>query len=138
MKDVMKALRNWIAAQTEVSTLVGTRVFVNRVPRGTIEAEDTFHPQKMLVLRQAGGAPKADLLCTDDSTITVLCYGESDLEADSVRRAVWEKFVNLSRVRQDTVLLYHINPAGGAVPLTDPDIQWPAVAQNFTLKASVL
>jgi len=138
MKDVMKALRNWIAAQTEVSTLVGTRVFVNRIPRGTIEAEDTFHPKKMLVLRQAGGALKADLLCTDDSIITVLCYGESDLEADSVRRAVWEKFVNLSRVRQDTVLLYHINPTGGAVPLVDPDIVWLAVAQNFSLKASVL
>ncbi len=138
MKDVMKALRNWIAAQSEVSDLVGTRVFVNRLPRATIEAEDTFHPSKMLVLRQAGGAPKADLLCTDDSIITVLCYGESDLEADSVRRAVWEKFVNLSRVRQDTVLLYHINPTGGAVPLVDPDIVWPAVAQNFSLKASVL
>ena len=138
MKDVMQALRNWIADQAEVSELVGTRVFVNRIPRATIEAEDTFHPRKMLVLRQAGGAPKADLLVTDDSTITVLCYGESDLEADSVRRAVWEKFVNLSRVRQDTVLLYHVNPAGGAVPLVDPDIVWPGVAQNFSLKASVL
>ena len=134
----MQALRNWIADQAEVSELVGTRVFVNRIPRATIEAEDTFHPRKMLVLRQAGGAPKADLLVTDDSTITVLCYGESDLEADSVRRAVWEKFVNLSRVRQDTVLLYHVNPAGGAVPLVDPDIVWPGVAQNFSLKASVL
>ena len=138
MKDVMEALRNWIAAQTEVSTLVGTRVFVNRIPRATIEAEDTFHPKKILVLRQAGGAPKADLLCTDDSTITVLCYGESDLEADSVRRAVWEKFVNLSRVRQNTVLFYHINPIGGAVPNVEPDLVWPAVAQNFSLKASVL
>lgn len=138
MKDVIGALRNWLAAQTEVSTLVGTRIFVNRVPRGTIEAEDTFHPRKMLVLRQAGGSPKADLLVTDDQTVTVLCYGESDLEADSVRRAVWEKFVNLDRVRQDTVLLYHVNPTGGAVPLVDPDIVWPGVAQNFTCKAAVL
>ena len=138
MKDVIGALRNWIAAQTEVSTLVGTRIFVNRVPRGTIEAEDTFHPQKMLVLRQAGGSPKADLLVTDDQTITVLCYGESDLEADSVRRAVWEKLVNLDRVRQDSVLMYHVNPTGGAVPLVDPDIVWPGVAQNFSLKAAVL
>ena len=138
MKDVIGALRNWIAAQSEVSALVGTRIFVNKIPRATIEAEDTFHPAKMLVLRQAGGAPKADLLVTDDQSVTVLCYGESDLEADSVRRAVWEKFVNLSRVRQDTVLIYHINPTGGAVPLVDPDIVWPAVAQNFTVKASVL
>ena len=137
-KDLIGALRDWIAAQTEVSTLVDTRIFVNKIPRETIEAEDTFHPKQMLVLRQAGGAPKADLLCTDDQIVTVLCYGESDLEADSVRRAVWEKFVNLSRVRQGTVLLYHINPTGGAVPLVDPDIIWPAVAQNFTVKASVL
>ncbi|KKK56783.1 hypothetical protein LCGC14_3061040, partial [marine sediment metagenome] len=33
MKDVIGALRNWIAAQAEVSALVGTRVFVNRIPR---------------------------------------------------------------------------------------------------------
>ena len=138
MKDVIGALRNWIAAQSEVSALVGTRVFVNRLPRATIEAEDTFNPRKMLVLRQAGGAPKADLLPTDDSTITVLCYGENDLEADSVRRAVWKLFVFLDRVLQDTVLIYHINPAGGPVPLVDPDIVWPAVAQNFSLKAAVL
>ncbi len=138
MKDVIGALRNWIAAQAEVSTLVGTRIFVNRIPRATIEAEDVFHPAKMLVLRQAGGSPKADLLVTDDQTVIILCYGESDLEADSVRRAVWEKFVNLDRVRQDTVLLYHINPTGGPVPLVDPDIVWPGVAQNFSLKASVL
>jgi len=138
VKDVLQAVINWLLAQSEVSTLVGTRIYGNRVPRGTIEAEDTFHPQKMLVVRQAGGSAKSDLLCTDDQTITILCYGESDFEADSVRRAVWEKFVNLSRVRQDTVLLYHINPTGGAVPLVDPDIVWPGVAQNFSLKASVL
>ena len=138
MKDLIGALRNWIAAQSEVSALVGTRVFVNRIPRSTIEAEDTFHPQKMLVLRQAGGAPKADLLVTDDQSVTVLCYGESDLEADSVRRAVWEKFVNLDRVRQDSVLIYHVNPTGGAVPNVEPDLVWPAVAQNFSLKAAVL
>ena len=138
MKDVMQALLNWILDQAEVSTLVGTRGFVNKIPRATIEAQDTFHPQKILVLRQAGGAPKADLLPTDDSTITVLCYGEDDLEADSVRRAVWKLFVFLDRVLQDTVLIYHINPAGGPVPLVDPDIVWPAVAQNFSLKAAVL
>ena len=138
MKDVIGALRNWIAAQSEVSTLVGTRVFVNRIPRATIEAEDVFHPRKMLVLRQAGGAPKADLLVTDDQSVIILCYGESDLEADSVRRAVWEKFVNLDRVRQDTVLFYHVNPTGGPVSNTEPDLVWPGVAQNFSLKASVL
>ena len=137
MNDVMQALKNWIGAQADVIALVGTRIFVNKIPRETIEAEDTFHPQKMMVLRQAGGNAKADLMPTDDPTITVLCYGESDLEADSVRRAVWKHFVQLDRVLQDAVRIYHINPTGGPIPLVDPDIVWPAVSQNFNLKAAV-
>jgi len=137
MNDVMTAIRNWLAAQVPISTLVGTRIFVNRIPRATIEAEDTYHPQKMIVLRQAGGAAKADNMPTDDPTISVLCYGESDFEADSVRRSVWRSFLDLSRVLQDNVRIYHVNPVGGAVPLVDSDIVWPAVSQNFTLKAAV-
>lgn len=138
MRDAIGALRNYLAAQPDISALVDTRVFVNRLPRETIEAEDTFHPRKMLVIRQAGGAGKADLLPTDDPTVTALCYGESDLEADSVRRAVWDNLVNLDRVTQDDVLIHHCNPTGGALPLRDPDIVWPAVAQNFSFKANVL
>lgn len=138
MKDVMTALLNWLLAQASVAALIDTRGYVNRLPRAVIEAEDTFHPSKMLVLRQSGGAGKSDTMVTDDPTITVLCYGESDFEADRVRRAVWALFVALSRVTQDDVLIYHVNPAGGALPLVDPDIVWPAVSQNFSLKAAVL
>lgn len=138
MLDAIGALRNWLAAQPAIAALVGTRIWVNRIPRADIEAADTFHPPKMLVIRQAGGAGKADMLPTDDPSITALCYGETDHEADQVRRAVWDAFRNLDRVLQDGVRLYRINQTGGPIPLVDPDIVWPAVSQNFTLKAAVL
>lgn len=137
MKDAIGALRNYLAAQPEIVMLVGTRIFVNRIPRDVIEAQDTFHPEKMLVIRQAGGAGKAELLPTDDPTMAAICYGEDDFQADRVRRAVWDELVHLEHVRQDDVLIYHANPTGGPVPLVDPDIVWPAVAQSFSVKAAV-
>jgi len=136
MNDVMTALHDWVVSLPSVSALVDTRVYVNRVPRGTIEAADTFHPEKMLVLRQSGGQGKADTLNRDLPAINILCYGESDFEADRVRRAVWSEFVHMDRVRQGDVMLYDINPTGGPIPLVDPDIVWPAVSQSFTLQAA--
>lgn len=137
MKDAIGALRNYLAAQVEITALVSTRIFVNRLPREEIEAADTFHPPKMLVIRQSGGDGKADLLPTDRPTITVLCYGETDYEADRVRRQVWSKLSNLDRVRQDDVLIYNANPTGGPIPLVDPDVVWPAIAQSFSVQAAV-
>jgi hypothetical protein len=139
VKDVMGALLELVKAEASITALVGARVYVNRIPREVIEQADTFHPPKILVLRQAGGNAKADLLPTDDSLVTTLCYGESDHEADKVRRAVWTMFVNLQRAKSSgDVLVHHINPSGGAIPLVDPEIVWPAVAQSYVVKADVM
>lgn len=137
MRDVMPALRALVLAESEITDLVGTKVFVNRIPKGEIEAADTFHPPKMLVLRMAGGSGQSDTLPTEDPSITVLCYGESDYEANRVRLAVHKRFKYLSRETWSDVLIHHINETGGVIPLVDPDIVWPAVAQGFTLKADV-
>jgi hypothetical protein len=135
----MTALRELLLAESSVTDLVGTRVYINRIPRDVIEQQDTFHPAKMLVIRQAGGSGKSDTLPTEDSIVNVLAYGESDYEAEKVRRAVWQFFTLLDRSKSSTdVLFHHINPAGGAIPLVDPEIVWPAVAQAYAIKADVL
>lgn len=137
MRDVMGALRTMVLADSDVFGLVGDRVYVNKIPRSVIEDADTFHPPKMLVLRMAGGAGKADLLPIDQPTISTLCYGETDEEADRVRRGVWELFVAARRVTHDQVLIHHINPTGGAVPNVEPDLVWPVIAQTYTVLADV-
>ena len=131
----MKALRDLVIADATINALVEGRVYVNEIPKAVIEAADTFHPQKMLVLRQAGGTAKQDYLPIDQPLVTALCYGESDFEAERVRRAVWTRFNGLSREIVSDVLIHHINPTGGAIPLREPDIVWPATAQSYSIMA---
>lgn len=114
------------------------RIFVNRIPKEVIKASDTFHPPKVLVLRQAGGLGKSDFTALDQPTVTTLCYGEDDHEADRVRRATWSRFVRLQRECFGDVLIHDINTTGGAIPNVEPDLVWPAIAQSYTLTADVL
>ena len=138
MRNLMGALLTLVLTDSDITDLVEDRVYVNRIPRDVIEAADTFHPPQILVLRQAGGFGKTDLLPTTDQSVNALCYGENDHEADEVRRAVWQFFVNVSRETHDSVLIHHINPTGGPIPSVEPDLVWPAVAQSYTVKADVM
>lgn len=146
--DLMAALRELVLQDVTIMGILADsdgegippaaeRVFVNAIPRAVIEAADTFHPPKMLVLRMAGGVGKSDRTVLDEPTITALCYGESDLEADRIRRALWSRFVKLQRECHLDVLIHHVNPTGGPIPLVDPDIVWPAMSQSFQLTADV-
>ncbi len=138
MRDLMGALRTLVLAESEITDLVGTRVYVNSIPRDVIKEASTFHPPKILVLRQAGGFGNADLLPTEDQSVNALCYGETDHEARKVRRAVHQLFKYLSRETHDSVLIHHINPTGGPIPSVEPDLVWPAVAQSYTVYADVM
>lgn len=131
----MGALRTMTLADSEISALVGTRVFVNRIPESVIEAEDTYEPSQMLVLSMAGGAGKDDWTPLTSYTINVLCYGQTQAAADEVLRAVFDRFTYMDRETFDDVLFHHINPTGGPLPLVDPDIVWPAVVQSYSIMA---
>jgi len=137
MNDGIGAIRDWLAAQPAIVALVADRIYINRLPRSVIEAEDTYRPRKMLVIQQFGGIGRADYLALDNLDINILCYGETDLEADKVRREAWDAMRLLSRVRQNNVLIHHINPVSGPTPSRDPDIVWPIITQSFqTLTAT--
>ncbi len=138
MRDLMIALKAVAIGTTEIFELVGNRVYTNEIPIEDVEAADTRHPPKMLVLRQAGGAAKQDLLPIMDPVINALCYGETDEEADKVFRAVYQRFNFLMREMHEEVLIHHINPTGGPTPSTEPDFVWPVIAQGFTVKADLM
>ena len=137
MRDVMIALRTMCLEEDSIFGLVADRIWVNKIPRADVEAADTFHPPKMLVLRMAGGSGKTDLLAIDKPLISTLCYGEDDYQANRVRRAVWEFFVSTARVISEGTLIHDINPTGGAIPNTEPDLVWPVIAQTYTVLADV-
>lgn len=134
----MDALTSLCLADPTIGGWYEGRVFTNEIPADVIEAEPTRHPRRMLVLRMAGGGAKADLLPLVDRTVNVISYGPDDYEAELGRLAVEQRFVNLSREIVDDVLIHHINPTGGPIPSTEPDLVWPAIGQAFTIKADLL
>ncbi len=134
----MEALRTLVLAESTITDLIDDRIYINKIRREVIEAADTREPPKILVLRMAGGTGKADTMPVVNITIDALCYGETDFEADELRRAVTQRFTLLSRETHDNVLIHHINPTGGPISSVDPDLVWPAVSQSFTILADIL
>lgn len=145
----MGALRAMAIADSNISALVtlaeanehgpaGTHVYANRIPRAVIEACDVEQPAKILVLRQAGGAGKADILPVTNVSFDALCYGETQFEADRLLRVVTQRCITLDRETFSDVLIHHINTTGGPIPSDEPELRWPAVAQGFTTLADIL
>lgn len=134
----MEALHTMASGTTAITDLTGTRIWVNQIPRDTIEAQDVRRIQQMLVLRQAGGAGKADVMPVMNFTFDAVCYGKNYQEANEVCRAVIQRFLTLDRETHDSVLIHHINTTGGPVPSVEPDLVWPVIAQSFTTLADVL
>lgn len=156
MLDPLQALRELVLNETTIMDLLdessteppgggdpattiasADRVYRNRIPESDIEVAHTFHPPKSIVLRLAGGFGKKDSTAIDTPRLQVLCYGESDYEADRLRRAVWTRFVQLDREEFAEMLIHTINPASGALPLVDPDISWPGVSQTYEVRLTV-
>lgn len=133
----MKALDTMVNAETTITDLVSTRIFMNRIPEKIVRVENVRRPQKMLVLRMAGGGSKADTMHNISRTVDAICYGENDFEADKVRRAVEQRFIDLDRETHDEVLIHNINPTGGPIPNTEKDLVWPVIAQSFTVQANL-
>lgn len=138
MRDLLGALVSLCAADPTIGGWYSGRVYGNEIPADVIEAESTRHPRRTLVIRMAGGPGKADLLPVVDRTVNVVSYGPTDYEADRGRLAVEQRFTLLSRELVDDVLIHNINPAGGPIPSTEPDLVWPAIGQAFTVKADLL
>ena len=136
MNDIYGAIQFWLTSQSAVSDLVDDRVYLNRLPRDVIEKQDTFHPKKMIVIQMAGGKGTSDFRDLDRPNINVLCYGETDLEADKVRREMWKAFKNLTREWINDVLIHHVNPISGVIVSRDPDIKWPILTQSFSILAA--
>lgn len=135
--DHLSALRAYLLADPEVSALVATRVFAVELPQATIEAEtDIEHPSKMVVLRPSGGAGREDRVRIENSNLDVLCYGETDFEANLLRRTVADVLKNAIRVVQDNVLIHNISATGGPLFLKDPDSKWPVMFQSYRMLAA--
>jgi len=131
IQDSIKAIIDILKADAGITTLVGTRVFGLELP----QAEAANMPRKAIVIQPSGGAGfgvgERDYIEHSAPRIDVFSYGETPFEAGRVRREVYDVLKQLKRTVINSTLVHWANPAGGPLPLRDPDTDWPLQFESF-------
>lgn len=131
IQDPIKAIIDILKADSDITTLVSTRVYGMELPR----SETANMPRKAIVIQPSGGGVfpvgSADYIEHSDQRIDVFSYGETPFEAQKVRREVLDTLKQLKRTIINGTLLHWINRAGGSLALRDPDTDWPVAFESF-------
>ena len=128
-EDIIGALVTFLKTSSDVTALVGDRVFGIELPG----AEAASMPRKTVVLSPSGGVSLAagSYMNHDTQRIDAFSYGETLFEADRLRRAVYDAFRVRRRGVTGTTLIHWIESAGGWVSQRDADEDWPRSWQSF-------
>ncbi len=128
--DSKGALIAHLKTDTDLSALVGTRIFGDELPRD--EADSM--PRKAVVLTPSGGSMPPYTQATmqlEAQTYDVFCYGETLFQANAVRRAVQGALRAIQAITKSSVLLHWARPAGGSISGQDPVTNWPVVWNSW-------
>lgn len=131
--DPIAALVALTAANSDVSDLVGAKVFGGELP----EDETDNMPQKCVVITPAGGLQVigTSYLDTGDLRVDTLCYGGTPYEAGLVWWVVHRVLKKISHEIAASTLIHWARPAGGPRRLRDPDADWPFQLATFQVLA---
>lgn len=133
VSDPLAALVAYLASDSEVSALVGTRVFGQELPPG--EAQQM--PRPCVVVQAAGGFGERSDVPVQTLRVDARCYGRTLHEAMAVHLAVYGALKKrLRRSQQGDALLHSAIMEGGPRPLRDPDADWPFVLSSWQLIAA--
>ena len=132
IQDHVTAVQEYLKADSDITALVGTRVFGIELP----ESETDNMPRKAIVIKQSGGDGSRGYLEHSANRMDVFCYGETPYEARKVRREVYDVLKQLDRTVINSTLVHWVNPSGGPLDLRDPDTQWPVVFESFQVFAA--
>lgn len=135
--DLLEALVSFLRADTDVSALVGARVFRPELP----EAETQHMPRKALVLQRAGGGVlvgRDTYLQVGDQRVDVIAWGGSPGEAAAVHRAAYAALKQLRREISEGALIHWAQPEQAPISLRDPDTDWPFERSSWQVLVSDL
>ena len=132
--DVVAALVAFLAADADIATASGGRIFGAEVP----EAEVSEMPRECVVIRPSGGVGTYGRAWQEygDARYDVHCYGPTPEDAGDLWRAVHPALKNLTREVHAEVLLHWAREAGGPMSLRDRDLGWPYTFGAWQVLAS--
>lgn len=133
--DVLKAAVAFLKADSDVSGLLGTRVYGLELPASEIPNM----PRQSCVLKLAGGPTNiggTTYLQAGQHRIDVFNYGGTGIDAVALQRATHDALKELDRTVQGDTLLHWAHQSSGPIWLRDPDGDWPVVVESWLVLAA--
>ena len=142
--NVTGALRAYLLDNTEITALVGTRVYgpPGNSPTDPLRSEMAswgITPRKTIVLMASGGAGGGRGARTRmrwvENRIDVRCYGESPYQADVLHGEVYPAMIDLEGFTNGDTRLVSAEVSGGPLPARDGDADWPITLSVYIINA---
>lgn len=136
--DLVGALVKLLQDTAEVSAIAGTRVYGSELP----ESEQRNMPRAAIVVRASGGGVAFGQAWQEygDRRVDVLCFGATPFAADRLWRAVNPRLKQLTRevvtVDGDDVLIHWLRSSSDALPMRDPQTDWPYTLTAYQVLAA--
>lgn len=136
--DHLAALRTFLISDAGVAAATGgagsgSRVFAGQLPEKFVASG--LMPTGAVLITAAGGLGTfgGGYQQFGDRRVDVRSYGASPHSANDLWRVVHPALKNLARelIGDPACLLHWARPAGGPLPLRDPDKDWPFVLSTW-------
>ena len=132
--DPLLALRAIVAADADVASLAGTRVFAAELP----DTEAAQMPRAAAVLAASGGPPDNGYAPLAHRRVDVRTYGKTPLGAMKLHLALHAALKSLRRTSSLGVLVHSAALDAGPVAMREPEVgaEWPFVFASYEVLAS--
>lgn len=136
--DPIGALIAYLKADTDITTLAGTRVFAPEMHATEVKNQ----PRQALVLSQSGGGGlgpgRSSLIEVEVFRLDVRAYGATHLEAMTLSLAAHSRLKTMIRTVQSNTLLHNATISGGPLSLREPILDWPLVLRVYDIMVAEL
>ncbi len=135
MQDVVSALRQYLLSHSEVTDLVGTRIWGGVLP----QLESRNMPRNNIVIQASPGGFgrwQRTYIRAGNNRMDLRCYGGDIEQAYAIYRAVHPLLCQLRRGVVTGTLLYDVTPLIEAATLIEPDTKWPFAFASYNVLAA--
>ena len=129
IQDGLGALITYLRAQSDISTLLGNRVYGLELL--ALDADEM--PRKAIVLNHAGGVGENSYADIFKLRIDFFCYGETPYEAQETWRTLRPILRDMERNTAASTVLYNAQHSAGPVYLRSQDTEWPLIIDTWLI-----
>ena len=131
--DPLVAVRIFLLAESDITDLVGQRVYTLELPK---EVTGDMATGAVVIKAGPGSMPGVGCAKLGTSNADVWSYGVSPQAAREISLVVYDKLKFLHRVVSNDTLIHDVIPVNAAINFRDPNGDWPIQMQTYRITAA--